>query len=200
LIHSSNSKIRTVADLARYLETQKISPEAFAVKCSISNMTFRRMLSKKPQHAVPQKYWAALDLATGGSSVPTANPWADLMGEDFGVLEQSLEEDGAKGHDLNKLEDDISIKTKAAEVGKKLKELVTTVFNAVKSDKISTRDRFLAIGALLYFLNPIDLIPDALPGVGYLDDFAVLTMVAARLANPFRAAAKDAKNSDKTET
>lgn len=28
--------------------------------------------------------------------------------------------------------------------------------------------------ALLYFLNPFDIIPDVIPGVGYLDDVAVL--------------------------
>ncbi|MCP5557130.1 MAG: DUF1232 domain-containing protein [Verrucomicrobiaceae bacterium] len=28
--------------------------------------------------------------------------------------------------------------------------------------------------ALLYFLNPLDLIPDAVPGFGYLDDATVI--------------------------
>lgn len=30
------------------------------------------------------------------------------------------------------------------------------------------------ISALIYILSPIDLIPDAVPGAGYLDDAAVL--------------------------
>ena len=30
------------------------------------------------------------------------------------------------------------------------------------------------ISALIYFLSPIDLIPDAIPGVGYVDDAAVI--------------------------
>lgn len=30
------------------------------------------------------------------------------------------------------------------------------------------------VGALLYFLSPVDLIPDTLPGIGYLDDITVL--------------------------
>lgn len=29
--------------------------------------------------------------------------------------------------------------------------------------------------ALLYVLNPLDMIPDFIPGIGYVDDFAVLT-------------------------
>ncbi|MGY5848937.1 YkvA family protein [Salegentibacter sp. F14] len=29
--------------------------------------------------------------------------------------------------------------------------------------------------ALLYVLNPFDMVPDFIPGIGYVDDFAVLT-------------------------
>lgn len=31
--------------------------------------------------------------------------------------------------------------------------------------------------ALLYFINPVELIPDVIPGVGYLDDVAILALV-----------------------
>lgn len=34
-----------------------------------------------------------------------------------------------------------------------------------------------AVGAVIYFVNPIDLIPDVIPGVGYLDDISVLFFV-----------------------
>lgn len=30
------------------------------------------------------------------------------------------------------------------------------------------------VGGLIYFLSPVDLIPDTIPGVGYLDDAAVI--------------------------
>ncbi|MEM1043644.1 MAG: YkvA family protein [Bacteroidota bacterium] len=39
----------------------------------------------------------------------------------------------------------------------------------------------LIVGAVLYFLNPLDLIPDFLPVVGYLDDAAVLSYVLRTL-------------------
>ena len=39
----------------------------------------------------------------------------------------------------------------------------------------------LIVGAVLYFLNPLDLIPDFLPIIGYLDDAAVLGYVLKTL-------------------
>lgn len=33
------------------------------------------------------------------------------------------------------------------------------------------------IGSLIYYLSPVDLIPDIIPGVGYLDDATVITSV-----------------------
>ena len=37
-----------------------------------------------------------------------------------------------------------------------------------------------ALAAIIYFLSPIDLIPDILPG-GYLDDIAVIAFVVRRI-------------------
>lgn len=38
------------------------------------------------------------------------------------------------------------------------------------------------IGALGYFIFPIDLIPDILPGVGYVDDLSVMAAALATVA------------------
>lgn len=38
-----------------------------------------------------------------------------------------------------------------------------------------------AVGALVYFINPMDAMPDLIPGLGYLDDGAVLAFVAGSL-------------------
>ncbi len=42
---------------------------------------------------------------------------------------------------------------------------------------IPVRSILLVIAAVLYFMNPLDLIPDAIIGLGFTDDFAVLTGV-----------------------
>jgi uncharacterized membrane protein YkvA (DUF1232 family) len=32
------------------------------------------------------------------------------------------------------------------------------------------------VAALLYILNPLDLVPDFIPGIGYIDDLAVFSI------------------------
>ena len=43
--------------------------------------------------------------------------------------------------------------------------------------EIPWKSLLLIVAAILYFINPIDLIPDLMPLVGLTDDFAVLFMV-----------------------
>jgi len=40
-----------------------------------------------------------------------------------------------------------------------------------------------AIAAILYFVNPFDLIPDFIPGIGYLDDAVVIALAVASVRN-----------------
>lgn len=37
------------------------------------------------------------------------------------------------------------------------------------------------ISSLIYFLSPVDLIPDIIPGVGYLDDAAVIALCLSQV-------------------
>jgi uncharacterized membrane protein YkvA (DUF1232 family) len=43
--------------------------------------------------------------------------------------------------------------------------------------EVPWKSLLMIVAAILYFINPIDLIPDLLPLVGLTDDFAVLFMV-----------------------
>lgn len=47
--------------------------------------------------------------------------------------------------------------------------------------ELPTKTIVAAAAAVIYFLNPMDLIPDVIPGVGYVDDIAVLLFAVAAL-------------------
>ncbi len=44
----------------------------------------------------------------------------------------------------------------------------------------------MSVTAIIYFLSPIDLIPDAIPGVGYLDDALVLALALKSIEEDLR--------------
>ena len=47
--------------------------------------------------------------------------------------------------------------------------------------EIGVANIVLIVAAILYFVTPIDLIPDAIPGAGLMDDATVLAFVLAKL-------------------
>lgn len=65
--------------------------------------------------------------------------------------------------------------SKYAELGKimlgMLKDVKNGVYPQIPWFTIAT-----AVLALLYLLNPLDIIPDFIPGIGYIDDLSVLAL------------------------
>ena len=60
---------------------------------------------------------------------------------------------------------------------------VFLLFNLLKSGDINMKEKAMIIGTLGYFILPLDLLPDALVGVGYADDVAALTAAVKALAS-----------------
>lgn len=50
------------------------------------------------------------------------------------------------------------------------------------SDRSSAADKALIVGALLYLICPVDLVPDFIPMAGWLDDVAVASAVLTYLS------------------
>lgn len=51
---------------------------------------------------------------------------------------------------------------------------------------IPWRSLIYAVAAIVYFVNPVDLIPDVLVGIGFIDDAAVIGAVVRALHNDLR--------------
>ncbi len=63
---------------------------------------------------------------------------------------------------------------------KRLGRLTRAYANGSYRD-ISAGNIVLVVAAILYFVTPLDLVPDAIPGAGLVDDATVLAFVIARL-------------------
>ncbi|MBB6680616.1 DUF1232 domain-containing protein [Aequorivita sp. 609] len=106
---------------------------------------------------------------------------------DSGVTEDYLEEEVAKINDddveivlqneeeINKKFSGANSLSKYAELGKimigMLKDIKNRVYPEIPWFTIAT-----IVLALLYVLNPFDIIPDFIPGIGYIDDVSVLAI------------------------
>lgn len=74
---------------------------------------------------------------------------------------------------------------KVKNVGKKVPFIndAIALFNYIKDSDVPWYRRSLAVGALAYFIMPVDAIPDITPIVGYLDDAVVITATVAWLGS-----------------
>lgn len=69
----------------------------------------------------------------------------------------------------------------AKRAGAKLVYAALILYYTLQSDKVSTANKTLIIGALGYMISPLDVIPDAIPIVGLTDDLAVLLYVLKKV-------------------
>ncbi len=66
-----------------------------------------------------------------------------------------------------------------------LMEKVPELISVVRREGVSLRVVLAAAAALIYFVTPVDLIPDVVPVVGFLDDVGVVAAVASYVLAAF---------------
>jgi uncharacterized membrane protein YkvA (DUF1232 family) len=71
------------------------------------------------------------------------------------------------------------VKRVAKKAGREVIEKALILYYALKDSDTPLWARTTIIGALGYFISPLDLIPDVIPVIGYLDDLAVMAAAIA---------------------
>ncbi len=66
---------------------------------------------------------------------------------------------------------------KVERTGKKVSFIkdIIALYNYLMDDRVQWYRKTVVVGALLYFIMPMDLMPDLAPLVGYMDDLGVIT-------------------------
>lgn len=72
----------------------------------------------------------------------------------------------------------------AKNAGIKIVYYVLLLYYALMEGDLSMKEKSIIIGALGYFILPIDLIPDLLP-LGYTDDLSLIIFVVTKLRKSF---------------
>ncbi len=172
-----------VSDLKAHLKRTGLSPRAFARVAQVSHMTIHRWLQKGPNAVIPEKYYALLAPAIGRSTLRPEVLAKGTLEEMMAGVEAAGEAFSGDARELVR-----SVRAKIS------REHLPRVFSALTEKLISAcapararagrpgRRRSLAVGALLYFVDPVGLIPDSTPVIGYLDDLAILAVALHELA------------------
>ncbi len=180
------SKPIRVQDLRSYLERNNLSPEDFASSVQLSHMTIRRWLQKPNSEELPAKYAPLLNPVLGETpmtAIPQFSIAGSLANMNMSDLMLEIERSGMDYTDgVDALESDVKTKLKTARVDKLFVDYCKRLITLIRAPRVPLRAKAVCMGALLYFISPIDLIPDHIPVVGYLDDLAVLS-IALNYAN-----------------
>lgn len=107
-----------------------------------------------------------------------------MSNNDQSIFTKEYTEDGLWG----------KIKIFAKVAGTEVIEKVLQLYYALQSPETPIWAKSVIIGALGYFISPLDAIPDIIPVVGYTDDLGVLaaavTTVATYITDDIKAKAK----------
>jgi len=97
---------------------------------------------------------------------------------DLGAFRIGGKSEREKEEDFNQKESFVeeNLWSKVQRVGKKIsfaKDIVA-LYNYMKDPFISWHRKAIVVAGLVYFISPIDSIPDIAPLIGYLDDLGVI--------------------------
>jgi uncharacterized membrane protein YkvA (DUF1232 family) len=192
------------AQLLSILDEAELSPEQAAAELGVSGMTLRRWRAKAPGAELPEMYRRAFEpllrrlIGEGRVHPEDPNIASAFAGKDdsfqktlfeLGITHAILEkgakdENGTVLRGIARIGEDENRQAQVKRSGKMMarfkamgsewKGRIDDLTLALKSDQLTALDKLVAFGALFYLITPFDLIPDAIPVFGLLDDFVIL--------------------------
>ncbi|CUS78932.1 Uncharacterized membrane protein YkvA, DUF1232 family [Candidatus Kryptonium thompsonii] len=105
----------------------------------------------------------------------------DKTSNDFGKIIPKVKEEDIKYVEQNFWQKLASLKGKHS-----FKKDLLALYRFMKDPAVSILKKAIAVGALLYFILPLDSIPDLTPIVGFLDDIGIVVMVVKYLSDEIK--------------
>ncbi|MFH0735584.1 MAG: YkvA family protein [bacterium] len=102
---------------------------------------------------------------------------------DYEERNREMEEEEKLKKDIEKVEEGLWVKLE--KYGKKISftKDIRALYRYMKDRDVAWYRKSIVVAALLYFIFPIDAIPDITPLVGYLDDMGVIIAVVKYLGS-----------------
>lgn len=86
-------------------------------------------------------------------------------------------------HDIDYVDENLWLKLER--VGKKISfaKDIKALYNYMMDPAIAWYRKSIVVAALIYFISPIDAVPDIAPLIGYMDDLGVITALLKYLGH-----------------
>lgn len=75
------------------------------------------------------------------------------------------------------------IRKVAKKAGRDVIRMSLVLFYTLKSQNVDVKNKGIILGALGYFILPVDLIPDFIPVLGFTDDFTALMLALKAISD-----------------
>lgn len=198
-----------IADLKGLVAESGLSPEQLSGSMQISPMTLRRLLKRPPSDTVPETYETlvhegvyrliidgklpasstmAQKILSGGrlrsfdATIHALGFSETAMGQGTDMDDRiiiGLTQIGSNPERQQAVQEGQGIMARFEKLSKEWAAKIGTLRKALASRELTTFEKFAAYGALFYVIMPTDLIPDTIPVFGLVDDFTMVTIVAA---------------------
>jgi uncharacterized membrane protein YkvA (DUF1232 family) len=185
------------------LDKTRLSPESAAQELGVSGMTLRRWRSKPRSEELPEIYRSAMEpllrRLIGEGILHPEDPDAaaafarpeepfqkmlreqgitlkalDAPGKSQGIVARGLASIGDNEQRQDQVRSSGKMLERLKNMGAEWRNRIEDLTLAMRSKELTALDKLVAFGALFYLICPFDLIPDAIPVIGYADDFIIL--------------------------
>lgn len=203
------------SQLSELLHVSKSSPEEFGARMGISGMTLRRWIKSHANKPLDSSYNSQMQKAVyeliAEDRISQDNPIAQLVIDLeppahlkaslhtlFGNMQtkapdsedawiSALHQIGTRTQHVQAV-DKMSAKSwkRFFTFGAMKTKRIEKMLSVIKDKNLPSVTKGVAYGALFYLLTPFDLIPDNIPGIGFLDDFGALELAASYYLNHLR--------------
>ncbi|WP_413581167.1 YkvA family protein [Bdellovibrio sp. HCB288] len=195
-----------ISQISKISKDTGLSPEKLAVYFQVSNMTLRRWLKKggtvrvpaqydtnlyqgiltmvkdgvidKDHECVKEAYEFSQSLFANNSFMMMdlqATQFEQSGGNEDGLMDLCLRL-GQRDDSLTYVQNNETTLQGLQNKSPSIREKVMTLWNVLKDGDLQKTSKYVAVGAMYYLVFPFDFIPDSVPGVGLLDDYAILSI------------------------
>lgn len=89
----------------------------------------------------------------------------------------------SKTEDLNPKSEKLQLKSRMKNLLMFLPNLAALCFRLLKDGRVPLPEKALFVAAIIYFISPLDFIPDVLPFIGQIDDLYLIALTLVRLVS-----------------